>query len=106
MTVVQDLPLQSQSMKQQSRDRTPVVITILVFAALSIAAAVTSEGFLEADACTHYLYARFAFSQPHYFVDIWGRPICTAIYSIPALLGHRLGVRLMSLILALGCGLV
>jgi hypothetical protein len=37
---------------------------------------------------------------------VWGRPICTAVYSVPALLGGRFGVRLMSLAMAIGCGLV
>ena len=60
-------------------DGLPVTLAIVCFAALSIAAAITSEGFLEADACTHYLYARFAFQQPHYFINIWGRPMGLAI---------------------------
>jgi hypothetical protein len=83
-----------------------ILIAIAIFALLSIVAAVSSDGFLEADSCTHYLYARFAFQQPHYFVNIWGRPICTAVYAVPAMLGARLGVRFMSLGLAIGCGLV
>ncbi|WP_428938751.1 hypothetical protein [Fontivita pretiosa] len=84
----------------------PIGLSIGIFAALSVAAAVSSEGFLEADACTHYLYARFAWEQPHYFVNVWGRPICTGIYAVPALLGGRLGVRLMSCAIAIACALV
>lgn len=89
-----------------SPNLTPIVLAIAIFSGLSLAAAISSDGFLEADACTHYLYARFAFEQPHFFVNIWGRPICTGVYAFPALLGGRLGVRIMSLILAIGCGLV
>jgi hypothetical protein len=74
-----------------------------VFAILSVWAAVVSEGFLEADSCTHYLYARFALAEPHYLVNVWGRPLCTGIYAIPAALAGRMGVRLMSLVLALTC---
>lgn len=82
------------------------MLAIAIFAGLSIAAAISSEGFLEADACTHYLYARFAFQQPHYFVNVWGRPVCTTLYAIPAAIGGRLGVRLTSLLVAIGCALV
>jgi hypothetical protein len=72
-----------------------------IFAGLSVAAAVTSSGFLEADGCTHYQYARFALGEPHYLVNVWGRPFVTALYMIPATLGHLLGVRLTSLAVAL-----
>src|SRR3954468_3203331 len=87
-------------------DRVYIAIALLVFIALSLAASVTSEGFLEADGCTHYLYARFAFAEPHYLVNIWGRPICTALYALPAQLAGRFGVRCCSLLLAIGCPLV
>src|SRR3954449_5139691 len=87
-------------------DRLAITLSILCFAILSIAASLASQGFLEADGCTHYLYARFALSEPHYLVNIWGRPICTALYALPAVLGGRFGVRCCSLLLAIGCGLV
>lgn len=83
-----------------------MLLAILLFAALSFAAAVASGGFLEADACTHYLYARFALSEYHYLVNMWGRPFCTAIYAVPAYLGGRLAVRATSLLLALAIGLI
>ncbi len=79
----------------------PAVVAICIFAALSVTAAITSTGFLEADSCTHYLYARYAFAEPYLFVNIWGRPICTGIYSIPAYFAGRIGVRLMSLLVAI-----
>jgi hypothetical protein len=87
----------------QSDQRVAILLAILIFSGLSLWGAITSAGFLEADGCTHYLYARFAFQEPHYFVNVWGRPICTAIYSVPALIGGRIGVRVMSLALALAC---
>src|SRR3954462_12502187 len=80
-------------------DRVAIVLIILCFAVLSIAASLASEGFLEADGCTHYLYARFALAEPHYLVNIWGRPVCTALYALPALLAGRFGVRCCSLLL-------
>lgn len=90
--------------------RRPTVIaaavTVLVFATLSQWTAWSSEGFLEADGCVHYIYARHAFAQPHYFVDIWGRPFKTALCSVPAWLGGLQGVRLTSLLVALATALL
>jgi hypothetical protein len=83
-----------------------IATAAIIFAALSISCAVTSQGFLEADACTHYQYARFALSEPHYLVNVWGRPFVTALYSIPAVLVGRIGVRLSSLAFALLIALV
>ena len=79
---------------------------MLVFAALSFTCAVRSEGFIAADACTHYLYAKYAFQEPVNLVDVWARPLVTALYALPAQLGGRLAVRLTSLLVALGCGWV
>src|SRR5688500_1165372 len=62
----------------------PAVIAITIFAALSTAASFFSEGFLEADGCTHYLYARFALREPHFLVNVWGRPFFTALYAVPS----------------------
>ncbi len=47
-----------------------MAIAFAIFSVLSLMCAVTSDGFLEADACTHYLYARFAFEEPHYLVNL------------------------------------
>ncbi|HEV7299475.1 MAG TPA: hypothetical protein VGN72_08945 [Tepidisphaeraceae bacterium] len=87
-------------------DRLPVVIAIALFAALSIATGFASEAFLEADACLHYLYSRFALAEPYRLVDVWGRPICTAYYALPAALMGRTGTRLASLVLALAVAIV
>jgi hypothetical protein len=66
---------------------------------------VLSEGFLTADALTHYLYAKHAFREPYLLVDVWGRPLVTALYAVPAALGGRLAVRTVSLLTALVCSL-
>ena len=83
------------------REWLPIVLATAIFAALSLTAAITSPGFLEADACTHYQYARFALGEEHYLVNVWGRPFATALYAIPATLAGRMGVRVTSLICAL-----
>jgi hypothetical protein len=82
-----------------------VALAVLTFAALSLACAVLSDGFLTADALTHYLYAKYAFREPCLLVDVWGRPLVTALYALPATLGGRLAVRVTSLLLALACSL-
>ena len=87
-------------------DRGIVVWAVLVFSVLSLICAILSDGFVTADACTHYLYAKYAFADPINLVDVWARPFCTALYAIPALIGGRLGVRICSLLVALGCGWV
>src|SRR5258708_23743302 len=88
------------------RQSAPVLVAITIFAGLSFWAAVVSDGFLEADSCTHYIYARYAFAQPHLFVNIWGRPVCTGIYSIGAHFAGRMGVRITSLLIAVGIALI
>lgn len=79
---------------------------VLVFAALSAWCAVASEGFLEADGCTHYMYARWAFTYPVYFVDIWGRPFKTALYAPAAATVGLIGVRLTSLAVAIAVAFI
>lgn len=84
-------------------DRKLAAAGAVLFAAGSIACAVLSKGFLTADALTHFLYAKYAFCEPILLVDVWGRPLVTALYAVPASLGGRLAVRLTSLALAFIC---
>lgn len=81
-------------------------LSLLVFALLSTAINLESDGFLEADGVYHYLYSRFAFEVPAYFTDVWARPLRTAIYAVPAQLGGLRGVRVMSLVLAVTLALL
>lgn len=95
-------PLESLDAPQRRDCRyVAMALAIAIFSALSLVCAMTSQGFVEADACTHYLYARFAFAEPHYLVNLWGRPLVTAIYAVPAVLGGRFAVRVETLLLAL-----
>src|SRR4051812_9741448 len=88
------------------RDWWSIIIAIFTFTVLSLAVSITSDGFLEADGCTHYQYSKFAFSETHYLINIWGRPVCTALYAIPAQIGGRFAVRCTSLLLAIALSLV
>ena len=82
------------------------LIAISAFAVCSVAAAVRSRGFIESDGATHFIFARHALEQPIYFVDIWGRPLCTALFAGPAWLGGLLGVRITSLLAAIACAVI
>ena len=78
----------------RSPDRTLLIVATIVYAALSTWLSVASHAFLEADGVTHYLYARFAFDVPAYFVDhlAQGAPVDAAVQAEPLILGgdHRL----------------
>ena len=88
------------------RNGLALILGIVIFAALSTWCSVKSVGFLEADAMTHYMFARFSFREWSYFVNVWGRPLCTGVYAIPANLAGVTGVRATSLLMAVVMGLV
>jgi hypothetical protein len=86
--------------------RISAVWAVLGFVICSASAGFLSRGFLESDGATHFIFARHAFEQPIFFVDIWGRPLCTAVLAIPAWIGGLVGARLASMFVAIGCGVV
>jgi hypothetical protein len=55
------------------------------------------------DSGNHYLLARAAWRDPHYFVDVWARPLFTFIYSFPAQLGYP-GAKIFTLLICLATG--
>ncbi|MFT3789181.1 MAG: hypothetical protein QM770_23890 [Tepidisphaeraceae bacterium] len=83
-----------------------VVLALLVFATLATLAAVYSGGFSEADGISHYLKRRHALENKFYLVDIWARPLCVWVYAVPAHFFGLIGVRLTSLVLAIGIALI
>src|SRR5688500_9901951 len=83
-----------------------LILGILTFAALSTWCSIKSAGFLEADAMTHYMFARFSSREWSYLVNVWGRPLCTGVYALPANLVGVTGVRATSLLMAIVMGLV
>ena len=89
-----------------SKQLVVAIVAVTIFAALSLACAILSEGFVAADACTHYLYAKYAWTDPINLVDGWARPFCTALYALPAHWGGRLGVRVVSLGIAITCAFI
>ena len=93
----EELSAQSEGVRWQ-----PLLLATLIFAGLSLWAGIKSDGFIEADACTHYQYARWCFVEPSYLINVWGRPVCTGLYAIPAVLAGRTGTKIASLLVALG----
>jgi hypothetical protein len=83
-----------------------ILLAIAAFSICSFAAAARSKGFLESDGAMHYMMARHAIDEPAYFVDFWGRPLFTCLYAIPAKYFGLLGARVLSLVIAIGVGLV
>ncbi len=55
-----------------------------------------------ADGGTHFLEARWAWATGHHtlLVDVWGRPLFTVIYSLPAQFGYRVA-KLFTVVLSL-----
>ncbi|HET6250190.1 MAG TPA: hypothetical protein VFE47_21040 [Tepidisphaeraceae bacterium] len=83
-----------------------IAAAITIFAALSLYCGIRSEGFISADACTHFMAAKYAFSHPLNFVDVWNRPLVTMLYAVPAHLQGRTAVRIVCMLVAIGCGIV
>src|SRR3954471_13932618 len=100
---VEDLPFLPP---RQYHNRLALLLAILTFAALSTWCSIKSVGFLEADAMTHYMFARFSFREWSYFVNVWGRPLCTAVYAVPANFAGVHGARAASLVMAIASGLI
>src|SRR6476620_12066484 len=86
--------------------RLALLLAILIFAALSTRCSIKSVGFLEADAMTHYMFARFSAREWSSLVNVWGRPLCTAVYALPAIFGGITAVRATSLLMAVASGLI
>jgi hypothetical protein len=82
-----------------------VAWAVFAFILCSAVAGSFSRGFLESDGATHFIFARHALEQPIYFVDVWGRPLCTAILALPAFCGGLIGARLASMAVAVACGI-
>ena len=61
-------------------------IALGLMALLGVALIFLFPGSPEQDTDYHFLEARSAWSNPWLFVDVWGRPLYTTFYALPALL--------------------
>jgi hypothetical protein len=62
-------------------------IALALMALLGVALIFLFPGCPEQDTDYHFLGARSAWNNPRLFVDVWGRPLYTTLYALPALLG-------------------
>ena len=71
--------------KLQSRR---AIAWLAAFAVAGVALAIVYPDSYQQDGGTHFLFARDAWWNHALFVDVWGRPLFTALYALPALLGY------------------
>jgi hypothetical protein len=64
------------------------LIWLAVFAAVGAALVTLYHDADQQDSGYHFLFARWAYHHPHYFVSVWARPLFTLLYSFPAQLGY------------------
>jgi predicted small lipoprotein YifL len=62
-------------------------LTSIGFLASVICLVLAGEGVHHFDDLTHYLYAEWAWAEPRFLLDAWGRPGFTALYFLPSGLG-------------------
>ncbi len=48
----------------------------------------------------HFLFARYAWAHPEFFVGVWNRPLFTFLYAFPALLGYP-AAKIFTVVIAL-----
>jgi hypothetical protein len=103
--------LQTSMPASPSQERLALLLSTTVFIILALIGAFGFKGFIEGDATNHYLIARFSVDRPANFASVWGRPLCTLLFALPAQIGRGatppdiytgvLATRLVSLAMAL-----
>ena len=61
---------------------------LAAFAIAGVALAIVYPDSYQQDGGTHFLFARDAWWNHALLVDVWGRPLFTALYALPALAGY------------------
>jgi hypothetical protein len=74
-------------MSPRTNDLRKATIALALMALLGVALVFVFPGSAEQDTDYHFLKARTAWNNPWLFVDVWGRPLYTTLYALPALLG-------------------
>jgi hypothetical protein len=73
--------------KGYKTDLRNAVVALALMGLLGVALIYLFPGCPEQDTEYHFLGARTAWSSPSYLVSVWGRPLYTTFYALPALLG-------------------
>ncbi len=89
--------------KQKINQNKTAILWLIFFSIAGILTITLYKDGEQQDSGYHYLFARWAFRYPDYFVSVWGRPLFTLIYSLPAQLGYQIA-RLSTLIICLLTG--
>lgn len=66
----------------------PAFVWLAAFAASGVALALIYPDSYQQDGGTHFLFARDVWWNHALLVDVWGRPLFTAVYALPALAGY------------------
>jgi len=69
-------------------------------AAASVALVGLHPDSYQQDGGHHFLFARYAWGHPTFFVGVWNRPLFTFLYAFPALLGYP-AAKLFTVVIAL-----
>lgn len=72
---------------RNANDLRNAAIALGLMTILGLALIFLFPGCPEQDTDYHFLGARTAWNNPRLFVDVWGRPLYTTFYALPALLG-------------------
>ncbi|HEY6403401.1 MAG TPA: hypothetical protein VI479_18405, partial [Blastocatellia bacterium] len=62
---------------------------LILFAVAGLAMLFLFDDGCQQDGGQHYLFARWAWVHKELFVGVWARPLYTAVYAFPALIGYR-----------------
>lgn len=81
-----------------SRENPIPALVTLVGTIFSVVMALLSDGAYHDDGLTHYLFARWAWNDPHYLLNEWGRPGLTLLLFPVAAIGWPAAKVLMALV--------
>lgn len=96
------IPSSDRSLPEGDRpgDLRAALISLIGAALVGIALALVFPDAHQQDAGNHFLFARFASSDPSRFVGVWNRPLFTTLYFVPAQFGY-LAAKSFTLLIAL-----
>ncbi|MBN1514044.1 MAG: hypothetical protein JXB13_18650, partial [Phycisphaerae bacterium] len=81
-----------------SRENPIPALVTLVGTVFGVVMALLSDGAYHDDGLTHYLFARWAWNDPHYLLNEWGRPGLTVLLYPVAAIGWPAAKVLMALV--------
>lgn len=95
------MPPKNSSGERGENGRAAIYLAIFAMAGLAVIL-LYRDGYQQ-DSGYHHLFARWAWRYPEYLVSVWGRPLFTLVYSLPAHFGYSVS-RLATLLICLLAG--